>query len=227
MATFVHQPNLTEGLSLIGWRLKRNAEILARKNDVDFECEVEHSSTSYAAIDDNNDLCLEVDAINLNSTSDEYDPYEVFMRVHSDHGNAGEHHRTPLSLLPSQSTVSNNTRHYNFADDDTPIKYPLAIGSVDRRVKQQTPNVRCSMTNKRVTFRSTANNDDDDDHDIAPTVTEMDLLEDEEDNEPITKSYSSPSPVKRSNHLLPDDEHDLYRKRARADHDDRLPARRG
>ena len=134
MATFVPQPNLTEGLSLIGWRLKRNAEILARKNDADFECEVEPSSTSYAAIDDNNDLCLEVDAINLNSSQDDYDPYEVFMRLHS--------RRTPLSLLPSQSTtLSNNTQHYNFADDDTPIKYPLAIGFVDRRVKQP-QNVR-------------------------------------------------------------------------------------
>ncbi len=27
MASFIHQPNLTEGLSLIGWRLKRDAEI--------------------------------------------------------------------------------------------------------------------------------------------------------------------------------------------------------
>ena len=75
-----------------------------------------------------------------------------------------------------------------------------------------------------MTFRSTTH--DDDDHDIAPTVTEMDLLEDDEDNEPITKSYSSPSPIKRSNHL-PDDEQDLYRKRARADNYDRQPARRG
>jgi len=153
MATFVQQPNLTEGLSLIGWRLKRNAEILARKNDVDFECEVEPSSTSYAAIDDNNDLCLEVDAINLNSSSqDDYDPYEVFMRVHGDRANTGGRHRTPLSLLASQSTtISNNTRHYNFADDDTPIKYPLAIGFVDRRVKQ-TQNVRVLFRRRSVFF---------------------------------------------------------------------------
>ena len=49
--------------------------------------------------------------------------------------------RAPFALLPSQSTTSptlvNNYRHYNFADDDTPVKYPLAIGLIDRRLKQQ------------------------------------------------------------------------------------------
>jgi hypothetical protein len=169
MASFVHQPNLTEGLSLIGWRLKRDAEIqglfnsndllntllfvLARKNEANFECEVEPSSTSYAAFeqtsttDDNYDpyssqnleLCLEVDAMNLNNsseqTNDDYDPYEVFMRIHSRRTITGRD-RDSLALLPSQSTLVNNYRHYNFADDDTPIKYPLAIGLVDRRLKQ-------------------------------------------------------------------------------------------
>ena len=76
-----------------------------------------------------------------------------------------------------------------------------------------------------MTFRSTEP-DDDDDHDIAPTVTEMDFLDEEEDYESITKSYFSPSPIKRSNHL-PDDEQDQYRKRARSDQYDRIPARRG
>ena len=27
MTTILHQPNLTEGLTLVGWRLKRDAEI--------------------------------------------------------------------------------------------------------------------------------------------------------------------------------------------------------
>jgi hypothetical protein len=90
MTTIINSPNLTEGLSLIGWRLKRDAEILARKDDPNFECEIEPSSTSYAAYeytsttDDNYDpynnlnldLCLEVDAIDLNAsqqTNDDYD----------------------------------------------------------------------------------------------------------------------------------------------------------
>lgn len=75
-----------------------------------------------------------------------------------------------------------------------------------------------------MTFRSTGL--DDDDHDIAPTVTEMDPFDDEDDYEPITKSYSSPSPIKRSNHLSEDDQ-EQYRKRARSDQFDRIPARRG
>jgi hypothetical protein len=97
-----------------------------------------------------------------------------------------------------------------------------------------------------VTFRQTvdedplsrrfhANNDLDDD--IAPTVTEMDMLDDEEDNEPITKSFSSPtklsnknfsyqSTTKRSN-TRQDDEQDQHRKRYRFDDYDRIPARRG
>jgi len=88
----------------------------------------------------NLDLCLEVDAIDLNSsseqTTDDYDPYEVFMRINSRRTITGRD-RAPLSLLPSQSTLVKNYRHYNFADDDTPIKYPLAIGFVDKRLQQQ------------------------------------------------------------------------------------------
>ncbi len=84
----------------------------------------------------NLDLCLEVDAIDLNQTNDDYDPYEVFMRINSRRIITGRD-RTPLALLPSQSTLVNNDRHYNFADDDTPVKYPLAIGFIDRRLKQQ------------------------------------------------------------------------------------------
>ncbi|CAF0859754.1 unnamed protein product [Adineta steineri] len=302
MTTVINQPNLTEGLSLIGWRLKRDAEIQERKNDANFECEVEPSSTSYAAFeymsvtdDDYNpysginiDLCLEVDAIDLNNSSqetndDDYDPHEVFMRLNTRRTVTGRD-RAPLALLPSQSITSsslvNNYRNYNFADDDTPVKYPLAIGLVDRRLKPQN-NIRGGYTNrpsfdsrsgvsstihprqnnlsgirrplppslssssrqyplnsslKRVTFRQSdddldideddvdnydndlrrrnklpkrtaariavqrfrTNNhrssliDDDLDDDIAPTVTEMDMLEDEEDDEPIRKSMSSP-----------------------------------
>jgi len=97
----------------------------------------------YAGI--NLDLCLEVDAIDLNTsssqeTNDDYDPYEVFMRLNTRRTVTGRD-RAPLALLPSQSTTSptlvTNYRHYNFADDDTPVKYPLAIGLVDRRLKQQ------------------------------------------------------------------------------------------
>jgi len=92
----------------------------------------------------NLDLCLEVDSIDLNAsseqTNDDYDPYEVFMRINTRRIITGRE-RAPLALLPSQSTTSsslvNNYRHYNFADDDTPVKYPLAIGLVDRRVQQQ------------------------------------------------------------------------------------------
>ncbi len=94
----------------------------------------------------NVDLCLEVDAIDLNNTNqpinDDYDPYEVFMRMNTRRTVTGRE-RAPLALLPSHSTTSptlvNNYRHYNFADDDTPVKYPLAIGNIDRRLKQ--PNV--------------------------------------------------------------------------------------
>ncbi len=70
------------------------------------------------------------------------------------------------------------------------------------------------------------------DDDIAPTVTEMDMLEDDEDNEPITKSFSSPNQnfsdrfiSKRPNHLH--DEEYQTRKRSRFDEFDRIPARRG
>lgn len=133
---------------------------LERKNDTDFECQVEPTSTSYAAFecssttDDgydpyggiNIDLCLEVDAIDLNngnqSVSDDYDPYEVFMRMNTRRTVTGRD-RAPLAVLPSHATsgapLVNNYRNYNFADDDTPVKYPLAIGHVDRRLKQ--PNV--------------------------------------------------------------------------------------
>ena len=92
----------------------------------------------------NIDLCLEVDAIDLNNSSqsanDEYDPYEVFMRMNTRRTLTGRD-RAPLAVLPSHSAATtplvNNYRHYNFAEDDTPVKYPLAIGHVDRRLKQQ------------------------------------------------------------------------------------------
>ena len=88
----------------------------------------------------NLDLCLEVDAINLNTssqeTNDDYDPYEVFMRLNTRRTVTGRD-RAPLALLPSPTSLVNNYRHYNFADDDTPVKYPLAIGHIDRRLKQQ------------------------------------------------------------------------------------------
>lgn len=97
----------------------------------------------------NIDLCLEVDAIDLNNVSqqpinDDYDPYEVFMRMNTRRTINGRD-RAPLAVLPSHASTGgspalvNNYRHYNFADDDTPVKYPLAIGHVDRRLKQ--PNV--------------------------------------------------------------------------------------
>ncbi len=65
----------------------------------------------------------------------------------------------------------------------------------------------------------------------------MDMLDEEEDNEPITKSFSSPtklahksfsyqSTTKRSN-TLQDDEKDQDRKRSRFDDYDRTSARRG
>ncbi len=50
----------------------------------------------------------------------------------------------------------------------------------------------------------------------------MDMLGDEEDNEPITKLFSS---SKRPNNLQ--DEQDQNRKRYRFDEYDRIPARRG
>ena len=53
--------------------------------------------------------------------------FEVFMQINS-RRTITERDRTPLAL---------STLIYNFADDDTPIKYPLAIGLVDRRLKQQ------------------------------------------------------------------------------------------
>ena len=95
----------------------------------------------------NVDLCLEVDAMDLNNTdqqgNDDYDPYEVFMRMNTRRTVNGRD-RAPLAVLPSHTTatspLANNYRHYNFADDDTPVKYPLAIGHVDRRVKP--PNVK-------------------------------------------------------------------------------------
>jgi hypothetical protein len=59
------------------------------------------------------------------------------MRINSRRIITGGRDRAPLALLPSQSTLVNNYHHYNFADDDTPVKYPLAIGSIDRRLKQQ------------------------------------------------------------------------------------------
>lgn len=136
-----------------------------RKKDANFECEVEPTSTSYAAFEYmstadeaydpyaglNIDLCLEVDAIDLNqgsnsnqSVQDDYDPYEVFMRMNTRRTVTGRD-RAPLAVLPSHGTTpptpSNNYRNYNFADDDTPVKYPLAIGHIDRRPKPQ-PNVR-------------------------------------------------------------------------------------
>ena len=97
----------------------------------------------------NIDLCLEVDAIDLNQGNsnqtfqDDYDPYEVFMRMNTRRTVTGRD-RAPLAVLPSHattgSTLVNNYRNYNFADDDTPVKYPLAIGHVDRRPKP--PNVK-------------------------------------------------------------------------------------
>ena len=130
-----------------------------RKDQANFECEVEPTSTSYAAFeymsatdDDydpyaglNLDLCLEVDAVETNNDNqqqmnDDYDPYEVFMKINTRRTVTGRE-RAPLAVLPSLSTSSstlvNNYRHYNFADDDTPVKYPLAIGHIDRRLKQQ------------------------------------------------------------------------------------------
>ncbi|CAF1164193.1 unnamed protein product [Adineta ricciae] len=281
MTSVIQQPNLTESLSLIGWRLKRDAEIQERRNEANFECDVEPTTTSYAAseyasvIDDdyNLDLCLEVDSIDINvssqDTSDDYDPYEVFMRLNTRRTGTGRD-RAPLTILPSQTSTSSplasNYRNYNFADDDTPVKYPLAIGLIDKRLKQQQhaqPSNRTGVSLsaqshqnnvssirrpmpipntslKRVTFRqsddefdiddnnddslnndvrrrnklpkrtaarigaqrfrshherSSSMGDDDLDDDIAPTVTEMDMLEDDEDvdgSEPITKSMSSP-----------------------------------
>jgi hypothetical protein len=86
----------------------------------------------------NLDLCLEVDALDLNAsseqTTDDYDPYEVFMRINSRRTITGRD-RAPLAILPSQSTLVNNYRYYNFADDDTPVKYPLAIGLKQQNVK--------------------------------------------------------------------------------------------
>jgi hypothetical protein len=32
MTTVLHQPNLTEGLTLLGWKLKRDAEIRGKQN---------------------------------------------------------------------------------------------------------------------------------------------------------------------------------------------------
>ncbi|CAF3409687.1 unnamed protein product [Rotaria sp. Silwood1] len=172
MTAILHQPNLTEGLTLLGWRLKRDAEIRERKDESNFECEVEPTSTSYAAFeymstadDDydpyaglNIDLCLEVDAIDLNNTNqqinDDYDPYEVFMRMNTRRTVTGRE-RAPLALLPSHTTTTsplvNNYRHYNFADDDTPVKYPLAIGHIDRRLKQQ-QNIRGGGYTPRSSF---------------------------------------------------------------------------
>ncbi|UJR38284.1 hypothetical protein I4U23_030956 [Adineta vaga] len=165
MTTIHHQPTLTEGLTLLGWKLKRDAEIRERKDEANFECEVEPTSTSYAAFeymsttDDgydpyaglNVDLCLEVDAIDLNNTTqqnnDDYDPYEVFMRMNTRRTINGRE-RAPLAVIPSHSTspLVNNYRHYNFADDDTPVKYPLAIGHVDRRIKP--PTMRGGYTSR-------------------------------------------------------------------------------
>jgi hypothetical protein len=130
---------------------------LERKGKANFECEVEPTSTSYAAFeyisatdDDydpyaglNVDLCLEVDAIDLNvssqQTNDDYDPYEVFMRMNTRRTVTGRD-RAPLALVtshpPTNSSPISNYRHYNFADDDTPVKYPLAIGLVEKNFKQ-------------------------------------------------------------------------------------------
>ena len=144
---------------------------LERKEESNFECEVEPTSTSYAAfeymstIDDdydpyaglNIDLCLEVDAIDLNNgnqlITDDYDPYEVFMKMNTRRTVTGRE-RAPLALLPSHSTTSststNNYRHYNFADDDTPVKYPSAIGHIDRRFKQQNVQFLFHFGNMRI-----------------------------------------------------------------------------
>lgn len=102
-------------------------------------------------------MCLEVDAIDLNqgnqtnsTVQDDYDPYEVFMRMNTRRTVNGRD-RAPLAVLPSHGSTSqtstNNYRHYNFADDDTPVKYPLAIGHIDRRVKPApTANIRGGYT---------------------------------------------------------------------------------
>ena len=144
------------------WKINELFEYLSfffseRRNNPNFECEVEPTSTSYAALENmsskdddynpyaglNIDLCLEVDAIDLNSgnqpVNDDYDPYEVFMKMNTRRTVTGRD-RAPLAVLPSHagssSALVNNYRNYNFAEDDTPVKYPLAIGHVDRRVKQ-------------------------------------------------------------------------------------------
>ncbi|CAF4337717.1 unnamed protein product, partial [Adineta steineri] len=63
MTNVLHQPSLTEGLTLLGWKLKRDAEIQERKNEANFECEVEPTSTSYAAFE------------YMSTADDDYDPY--------------------------------------------------------------------------------------------------------------------------------------------------------
>ncbi|CAF1230847.1 unnamed protein product [Didymodactylos carnosus] len=132
----VSQPNLIEGLSLLAWRLQRDDELESRKSTTNFYCELETTPTSYAAYqypsaDDycnpkavEVDLCCEVD-------EEDYDPYEVFLRINTRRTSGGQ--RT--SLTSHTSTGSGNFRNYNYADDDTPVKYPFAIGYVDRRTK--------------------------------------------------------------------------------------------
>lgn len=50
------------------------------------------------------------------------------------------HNRSPLAVLPSQLTTNsnpvNNYRCYNFADDDTSVKYPIAIRITDKNSTQ-------------------------------------------------------------------------------------------
>jgi hypothetical protein len=171
--------------------------------------------------------------------------------------------RAPLALLPSPTSLVNNYRHYNFADDDTPVKYPLAIGHIDKRLKQL--HSENNSSTKRVTFRQSddednldrrnkitkqryrSNTNDDLDDDIAPTVTEMDMLDDDEDNQPITKSMSSQIKLPSSNkryyenneqyqmrkHNRINENDYIHRNRRYEDDEDeyqqniRIPARRG
>ncbi|CAF0994406.1 unnamed protein product [Didymodactylos carnosus] len=129
----INHPNLVEGLSLLAWRLQRDDELESRKTTTNFHCELETTPTSYAAFDyynretDHVDLCCEVN-------EEDYDPYEVFLRINTRRTSGGQ--RT--SLTSHTSTGSGNFRNYNYADDDTPVKYPFAIGYVDRRTKTNT-----------------------------------------------------------------------------------------
>ena len=155
--------------------------------------------------------------------------------------------RAPLALLPSSTSLVNNYRHYNFADDDTPVKYPLAIGHIDKNNSSKRVTFRQSddednldRRNKITKQRNRSNINDDLDNDIAPTVTEMDMLDDDEDNQPITKSMSSNKRYYENNEQYQMRKHNrinendyIHRNRRYEDDEDeyqqniRIPARRG